>query len=443
MAQPRNAAPGNYPAFPIGVNNTAKEEAMPRDQWGNVVTLREAVNVDIPPDGKPRRRAGYTSVQAGTLAHSAWSDDYLPWGLFVDGADLCVMHEDETVDVLRSDLALGLPVSYTRINDGVWWSNGVQSGLLTLDLEQLPWSAGQPAGPPAVTGAPGGMLPQGTYQVTVTFIDASGRESGAPLAAIADVPADGALALSAIPQPPAGGKVRVYITEGQDGVLRAALTLPEGITEYAVVNPAKGRTLDTLLLQPMPAGQLVAHGNGRLFVARGRELLFSPALRYGLFDPKKGRIGFVERVQMIAFVGDGTDGAGLFVSDNKRVYWFGGADPMKWTQQIAYASPALPGPIAWVPGDVLGLQATALYPCWHARNGRLCVGMPGGNVLTPQPRDGAPDAVWDDGQAAAIGYLEQPGDRRLVSAVRGAVPNTFAAQDRLVVREYRHDQNPA
>ena len=274
MAQPRNAAPGNYPAFPIGVNNTAKEEAMPRDQWGNVVTLREAVNVDIPPDGKPRRRAGYTSVQPGTLVHSAWSDDYLPWGLYVDGANLCVMHEDETVDVLRGDMALGLPVSCARINDGVWWSNGVQSGLLTLDLEQLPWSAGQPAGPPAVTGAPGGMLPAGTYQVTVTFIDASGRESGAPLAAIADVPADGALALSAIPQPPAGGKVRVYITEGQDGVLRAALTLPEGVTEYAVVNPAKGRTLDTLLLQPMPAGRLVAHGNGRLFVARGRELLF-------------------------------------------------------------------------------------------------------------------------------------------------------------------------
>ena len=65
--------------------------------------------------------------------------------------------------------------------------------------------------------------------------------------------------------------------------------------------------------------------------------------------------------------------------------------------------------------------------------------MPGGQPLLPQPGEGGPDAVWDVGQSAALGYFERPGDRRIISAVSGATPGALAMQDRLVVREYRHD----
>lgn len=174
-------------------------------------------------------------------------------------------------------------------------------------------------------------------------------------------------------------------------------------------------------------------------MARGREVFFSPALRYGLVHPSAGRVGFVGRVQMMAFVGDGTDGAGLYVSDTKRVYWLAGADPKNWSQVIAYSTPALPGHIAWVPGHVFGLQTDSLLPCWHSRDGRLCVGTPGGRVVTPQPRDGMPDAVWDDGDYAAVGYIEQQGDRRVVSSVRGASPSALQVTDRLTVVEYRRN----
>lgn len=439
MTQPRNARPTVYPSFPAGINNTASEEAMPRDQWGNVVALRDAVNVDITPDGKPQRRQGYTRTVQGSDVHSAWSDDYLPFGLFVDGARLCVMHADESVETLREGLSLGLPVSYTRVNDAVWWSNGQQSGIVTAGLAQMPWSAGEPPGAPMLTAVSGqGTLPRGTYQVTVTFLDAAGRESGAPRAAVVDVPDNGAILVQHIPQPPYGGRVRLYASQGQDGDLRAAVTLDAGIDEYLLRAPAEGRRCDTLLLRTMPPGQLVAHGNGRLFVARGREVFFSPALRYGLVHPSAGRVGFVGRVQMMAFVGDGTDGAGLYVSDTKRVYWLAGADPKNWSQVIAYSTPALPGHIAWVPGSVFGLQTDNLLPCWHSRDGRLCVGTPGGQVVTPQPREGMPDAAWDTGDAAALHYIERPGDRRLLSAVRGASPSNLAVTDTLVVHEYRH-----
>lgn len=427
------------PAFPLGMNNTGSEEALPTDENGTRIALRDAVNMDIPPDGKPRRRQGYTRLQAGSDMHSAWSDDYLPFGLFVDGSKLCVMHADESVETLREGLSLGLPVSYTRVNDAVWWSNGQQSGIVTAGLAQMPWSAGEPPGAPMLTAMPGqGALPRGTYQVTVTFLDAAGRESGAPRAALVEVPDNGAILVHHIPQPPADGRVRLYASQGQDGDLRAAVTLAAGVDEYLLSAPAEGRRCDTQFLRPMPSGQCLAYGNGRLFVGRGREVFFSPALRYGLVHPAEGRVGFVGRVQMMAFVGDGTDGAGLYVSDAKRVYWLAGADPKNWSQEIAYSAPALPGHIAWVPGSAFDLQTEKLLPCWHSRDGRLCVGTPGGRVVTPQPRDGMPDAAWDTGDAAALLHIERPGDSRVVSSIRNARPGSLAVTDKLVVHEYRH-----
>lgn len=426
-----------YPAFPVGINNTASEENMPRDQWGNVVALRDAVNIDIPPDGKPRRREGYTRAAPATLAHSAWSDDYLPFGLFADGANLCAFNEDGSVDVLRSDLAAGLPVSYARINDEVWWSSRAGCGVVTVGLGQRRWALLTPPAP-TLAASTGGALHAGTYQVTLTYLDADGRESGAPRAALVQVPEGGVIHVNNLPSTAGVDRVRVYCTHGQDGVLRAALTVPAGTAAVDITLPPEGRVCDTQFLAPMPPGQLVAHGNGRMFVARGHEVLFSPALRYGLFNPSAGRVGFVGRIQMMAFVGDGTDGAGLYVSDSKRVYWLAGKRPEDWAQQIASGHAALPGSLAWVSADVFGLATSQRVPCWHSRSGRLCVGLPGGEVHTPQPRPGVPDAAWDVGEAAALHFIERPGDRRLISALRGAQPSHLAVGDTLTVREYRH-----
>lgn len=427
--------------FPVGVNNTAGEGELPRDEDGNLLALREAENVDISATAKPRRREGYTEVLAGSNCHSAFSDDYLPFGLYVDGNALYAVHADESREQLLTGLAPGLPLSYARVNDQVLWCNGPQSGQVGIDLSVRRWCAPHPNGQPDVAVAADGALTAGRYQVAVTFLDATGRESGAARAVPIELTATGGIALTRIPQPPAGCRVRIYATSGQDGVLRAAVTLEAGITSYTLTQEPQGqpRTAETLLLQPMPAGQLVACGAGRQFVARGREVLFSPTLRYGLFDPKKGRVGFVERVDMIAFVGDGTDGAGLFVADAKRTYFLPGADPMQWRQVIASGAGALPGQIAMAPGSVWGLETDQPLPVWQSRDGRLCVGLPGGGIHHPQPREGAPDAVFDAAESAALLYRESPGDRRVISALRGAGAQGLALQDRLVVREYRHD----
>lgn len=441
MAGVRDKQLQTFSSFPVGINNTADEEKLPRDDHGKLLAARDAVNTDFSETGKPGRRDGYTQVHAGTAAHSAWSDDYLPFGLYVDGDTLYAVQADESRDALLSGLAPGLPLSYCRINDAICWTNGVQSGQVTLDFETRPWACPGPAARPLLTAvAHAGALDAGSYQVTTTFLDAWGRESGALRAAPIDVPQDHGIHVEQIPQPPAGGRVRLYVTGGHDGLLRPLVTLAEGITEFVITDPPTGsRTCETMLLQPLPPGQLVATGNARQYVARGREVLYSPVLRYGLFDPRKGRVGFNTRVDMIAFVGDGTDGAGLYVSDGKRTYWLAGGDPAQWKQVIAMSCGAVPGQITFAPGDVWGLDSRQLLPVWQARNGRLVVGMPGGQLYLPQPRERGPDAVFDKADAAALLYRETAGDRRVISALRGAGPQTVAIRDALIVTEYPHE----
>lgn len=427
-----------HAGFPLGVNNTDNENELPRDEAGAQLAVREGVNVHFSAQGKPSRRPGYTKVQACTRGHSAWSDDRLPFGFQVDAENLLVVHADGSQDVLVSGLAPGLPLSYTLIGDAVYWSNGVQSGQITLALDVLDWCCPHPNGQPTLALGAGALDP-GEYQVAVTFLDAFGRESGAARAVPITVPAGGAIALSNIPQPPADGRVRVYMTNGHDGSLRAAVTLASGIHDYTLTQRAEGRACNTLLLRPMPPGQLVAYGNSRQYVARGKLVLYSPPLRYGMFNPRTGA-SFNRRVDMLAFVGDGTERAGLFVSDGKRTYWLGGSDPLKWAQVVAYPYGALPGQLAWAPGEVWGLETRALLPVWQARNGRLVVGLPGGQVHLPQPRDGEPDAVYPNADAAALLFRVSPGDNRVISALKGAGTQAFAMRDQLIAREYRHNE---
>jgi len=429
--------------WPLGVNNLAAETALPVSESGAPVAVREAVNIDFDAAGKPRRRDGYTLTVAGSRVHSAWSDEALPWGLFVSDDTLMALHPDERVEPVVGGLAPGLPVAYERLLDAVLWSNSVQCGLIGLDLDAMPWACPTPGRPPQVTAEPDGSLDAGLYQLAVTFLDARGRESGASNAVAVTAPADSRLRVSHLPQPADALRVplvRIYLSSGLDGVFRVAATLPVGVTELALTGYATGRALDTSYLRPLPAGQAVCIHNGRQFVASGAEICYSPPLRYGLTHPGRDRVSFAGRVDLLAPVADGSDGAGLFVADAKRTYFLAGASPAEWRQIIAYPVGAIPGALLRMPGEVWNLPTKTLVPVWIARNGRVCVGLPGGQVITPQPREGTAEAVIDTASRGALLYREHPGYPQLIATLRDAQPQTLAVRDRAIVRVYRHDQ---
>jgi len=165
--------------WPQGMNNTAPEGELPRNEAGRPVALREADNIDLSKEGRIRRRDGYSTVYKAQLAHSLWSDAALDVALFVDQGRLHVLHSDESVRDLG--IVVGnVPLSYTLLDNRIYLTNRTTCGL--LNLPDWTWHAWGAPSTPAIgpyTVVDGYALPKGLYQLAVTVTDALGRESGA------------------------------------------------------------------------------------------------------------------------------------------------------------------------------------------------------------------------------------------------------------------------
>ncbi|WP_202841959.1 hypothetical protein [Luteimonas saliphila] len=412
--------------WPAGMLNAVDEDAMPRSEDGPMLGLREADNVDIRNDGTPRRRPGSERFYEATLAHSYWSDSRCPFGLFVDDGALMVAFGPGDVEPLGVTVG-NLPLSYEWINDRVFYTNATACGTVDMALQRSDWGPECPAGQPSLSLAPGLSLPAGRYQVAVTFIDALGRESGTPKAAVIDVPEGNGIALGSIPQPAGTAIIALYLSDANDQVLRMHSTLLQGTSTLLVGTPAVGRKLETQFLVPMPAGQIVGLFNGRQFVADGRYLRWSPPLRYGLTDPLRNVIRFGGDIELFAPTAEGK-ASGVYVAAAKRTHFLEGMDPAAWGQNIRKASGALPASFRRIPGPALGFETAEDVPVWIARDGQVCVGGMGGVIVNPnQGRH-----VVDDASRAAVLFREGDGLQQYIAALRNPRPQGLAIRDRAI-----------
>lgn len=411
--------------WPLGINNVAGETAMPRSDEGTPLALRDAVNIDLDKAGKPRRRQGSSIVHAASLGHSLWSDDHLSFGLYVDDGELCALHEDERREALSLQVG-DHPLSYTLINDRILWSSATHCGLLTADLQPHPWAPEHPGAPLAMITP--GSLPAGIYQLTATFTDKLGRESGCNAATVIEVPDLHSIEVM-LPQPvsPETVAVNLYLTDANDQGLRLHSTHAPGTAQVIVHQQATGRALSTQFMEPMPPGHIVGHHNGRLYVATGRELRWSEPLRYGMWSPRS-RVMLPQRADLIATVGDGTEGAGVFVAAGDRTYWLAGRTPDDYTLQIAYSSGAVPGTAVQVSGTVFGLETTTKVNAWLARNGLFCLGLPGGQIVPLKQGE----AVVDAADAGAVLIRQEGGLQQLIVALRSPQRQGLAVTDTAV-----------
>jgi len=149
-----------------------------------------------------------------------------------------------------------------------------------------------------------------------------------------------------------------------------------------------------------PAGHLLEHHAGRIFIAVGDMVLFTlGAGAYHLLDPAGGflpRRG--GRVRMLAAVEDG-----LFVGTDQEVSFAAGHDPAQFVFRRVMDAPPIPGACLRGPGidlaRVAGRDITGPAVVWADTRG-LCLGLSGGQTarLVRLPLDGAGSgaAVWSD-----------------------------------------------
>lgn len=408
----------------LGIVNATKEDRMPRAEDGRVLGFREGDNVDLDATGVPRRRRGQERFYEAQLAHSLWTDDSFPFGLFVDDGQLHAVDGAGGVEALGIEVGAA-PLSYALIGDRVYYTNRTRCGLIDMALQRHEWHPETPDGQPALALASDVSLTPGLYQVAVTFIDALGRESGTSQAAAIDVPEGRGILVTGIPQPAVATRVVVFVTDPNDQVLRQHSVLPAGVTSLVIGTEAQGRKLETQFLKPLPAGQGVGLYNGRQFVASGRTLRWSPPLRYGLTDPVRNVLRFADDIDLFAPTATGA-ASGVFVAAGKRTYFFTGADPSQWVLNIRKSTGAIPGSLCRVPGNALFPDGdTEDVPVWISSDGQVCVGRQAGVIQSL--KQGL--TVVDGAERAATLFREGDGLQQYVAALRGARPQGLAVRD--------------
>ena len=436
MAAPSDKQLATSRGWPAGIDNLDKEQSLARDETGKVVVaLRDAENVDLDRQGKPSRRAGYTRRVAASGAHSLWGDPDFPFGLYVDAGRLMGLREDGETFQIRAGLGLQ-PVSYALAAGAAYWSSAGQNGKVTADGSPAPWGITSPPGPPSVVLASNGGLYAGRYQVTATFLSATGEESGAPESVWMEVPANGGVQLQDIPQPPdSTWRVRIYASPADGDALYAAMTLPAGVMSALLGVHRPGKPLATQFLDAMPPGHIVRWLNGRLYVAVDNTMMWTEALRYGLTHVANNRLAFQQRLSMMEPLGEGDELAGMFVASGSKTYWLPGTDPAQFRAKIARAHGVVPGTSIRVSGDVFNLETTAPVVYWLDDSGVGCVGLPGGTVL-PLKKDQVLGPSADSGASL---FRDTGEVRQIITSLRGARERGLAMGDKAECVVYRHD----
>ncbi|HEY1034016.1 MAG TPA: hypothetical protein VGE09_03430 [Pseudoxanthomonas sp.] len=422
--------------FPAGLNNRASSTEGPTDENGVQVALREAVNVSLTAQGHPKRRPGQVARAAGK-AHSLFAME--PWLLaVVDGELRAYMPAAD--GALTPDAVLATPgdrfCTFAGDDFSVWWSNGVTGGRIDEDMTAHPFWIDTPD--PVRLAVGSGALAAGRYEVSVTALDAAGRESGASGAVGIDVPTGGSLAVT-LPAAPLGAvRWRLYVTPPDGEVLYQQAELPAGATSANVGNLTPSAKLETQWLHPLVPVQCLRYGHSRLFGLAGNVLIWSEPYRLGLMAPDN-HVVLGSEATLLEPVGDGAEGAGVWVADHKRTYFMAGADPESWQQQARYPHAAVPGTSCTVPGSYFGLETTGNVAFWMARNGTPCIGLPGGQLIAL--REDAL-ALPVDGERGATGLMLFEGIHQLLTTTFGSSANLAAASDSAEATVKRRDYRP-
>lgn len=412
-----------------GVNNVLDDQEL------GSTFLREGINIDIDRLGKVRRRKGYTLKSAG-ICHSLWSEEGWPFALFVKDGQLTRLAYVDGAEVLTtlSSVRAYRRMSYAAMNEGVYCSNGVDRLMVNRSGAVTQWGVDGPGGQPILSLATGvGGAAAGTYQVAVTFVSANGEESGTGQAAAITVPAGGAYAitLSNIPQPPGSEKIRVYVSGADGTTLHHSYDLVAGTSTFQVVRGGQGKALETQFHDRAPAATIVRAYRGRLFLASGDTLYYTPALRYGLYKLHTDYFRFASPISMVEPVLNG-----LYVGTARQTFFLGGDDPTKMGMKEVDSFGVVP--FTGMHTDRFSYDPKVPpMPCalWWSSNGVLICGRDDGTIArVTLNRLALPGAA-----AGATMLRETDGIRQIVSVLRGTGDaSSLEAQDNAVATVIRN-----
>ncbi len=125
-----------------------------------------------------------------------------------------------------------------------------------------------------------------------------------------------------------------------------------------------------------PKGTHLAKFKGRVIIAEDNALWFSEPYAPGMYDKSRMFWQFADRVRMVAPVE-----SGVFVSDEKYIYFLQGSSPLDFIQKKVADYPAHEWSLAHDKLELedFGYDEVGLGSLWSSQEG-ICVGLPSGKL---------------------------------------------------------------
>lgn len=340
------------------------------------------------------RRQGYAPVVTGVMRGAFSTLDFTRFYI-VSGTTLQRVNADMSLRTLRTGLA-PRDMHWVEINRTVFFTNGVDSGIIDQDDQVIDWDWQLPTPPTLSAGT--GSLPAGRYQVACTYVLADGRETGSSGSVAIDLPADSSLQISNIPQV-AGLQTQTYIAPADSTVFGLALT---GAATAATWNSSPdylGTELTSLLDNPLPRDAIYPTlWQGRVMLAQympdvGQTAVWmSQPLGFHLFDYAGGFFLLPGRVALMA-----ATPKGVVIGTESKLYAY---DDTGLTTLAEYG--AVPG-CSWALDD----DSSILF--WSKRG--VCRAMPFENLTEGQ-------VSVATGVSAGAAIVRRNGQKHFVVALR-------------------------
>lgn len=306
----------------LGKNNVTPPERCKSEEF------QVASNVDINDSGQTRMRQGGSKIYSGDI-HSLFANGVngnATYRLFREGTALKKLNSDLTTSVLRDDLIRTNWMKYFALNDLIYYSDEIVTGI-TNGTTSRSWGLEVPPNQLTLT-ATTGLLPSGRYLCSLTYVRNDGQESGAPRPIYIDLETNNSgIIVSNIPTSIDSTVIYVnlYLSTRNGEVLYLMATVPNGAHPYPYHGDTKEfkRQLTTIYMGPPQAGQMIQYYNGRIYLIKDNAAWYTLPYNYELMDLAHGFIQFPDRITLFAPV----DG-GIWVSyKNGKTGFLEGKDP--------------------------------------------------------------------------------------------------------------------
>lgn len=316
-----------YPASK-GLNNVSRPEDTDPSY------LIQALNIDIDKTGSIRKRRGYTLVDAANYS-SIWASTTGLGCYGVRNGDLVQIYPDYSYRTLVSGVG-NIAVSFEEIDSIIYFSSSNTNGTI---IDEIPYHWGIPKNQlaPSLT-AVGGTLDAGTYQVSFTYVDSRGGESGTIHASIITVPSGSGISLY-IPPVSDGSLVsaRVYCSTTDGDTLFYEGTSTLNTTHFISSSTNLINPLRTFNLDKPPLGSIIRHYKGRMYIADSNILWYSEPFQYNYFKLDSNYFEFPKKIEEVMVVDDG-----IWIGSDK-IYYLAGSDPDKFRLDIKESVSVVPG----------------------------------------------------------------------------------------------------